>query len=85
VPLDRVAILASIAKTRRALVVHAATQFAGPGAEIVALVQKELSGQLDAPVDRLGAAYAPIPFAADLERALYPNRETIADAIRKLA
>jgi pyruvate/2-oxoglutarate/acetoin dehydrogenase E1 component len=85
VPLDEAAIFTSVAKTKRLLVVHAATQFAGPGAEIAAMVQKALWGELAGPVERLGAAYAPIPFAAELERALYPNRETIADAIRKMA
>jgi pyruvate/2-oxoglutarate/acetoin dehydrogenase E1 component len=85
VPLDRAAVLESVARTRRLLVVHAATQFAGPGAEIAAMVQKELWGQLAGPVERLGAAYAPVPFAAELEHALYPNRDTIADAIRKMA
>ena len=84
VPLDRVAILNSAAKTGRMLVVHAATRFAGPGAEIAAMTQKELWGQLSGPVERLGAAYAPIPFAAGLERDLYPNRQTIADTIRKM-
>ncbi len=84
VPLDRAAILTSAAKTRRCLVVHAATQFAGPGAEIVAMVQKELWGELAGPVERMGAAYAPVPFAGDLEDALYPNQETIADTIRKM-
>ena len=85
VPLDRTAILQSAAKTGRMLVVHAATQFAGPGAEIAAMTQKELWGQLAGPVERLGAAYAPIPFAAGLERDLFPNRLTIADTIRKMA
>ena len=85
VPLDEAAILASVAKTKRLLVVHAATQFAGPGAEIAAMVQKALWGELAGPVERLGAAYAPIPFAAELEHALYPNQGTIADAIRKMA
>ena len=56
----------------------------GPGAEIAALIQKELWGQLAGPVERLGGAYAPIPFAAELEQALYPNQRTIADAIRKM-
>ncbi len=85
VPLDRATILNSAAKTGRMLVVHAATQFAGPGAEIAAMTQKELWGRLSGPVERLGAAYAPIPFAAGLERDLYPNRQTIADTIRKMA
>ena len=49
VPLDRRAVLESVARTRRLLVVHAATRFAGPGAEIAAFVAEELFGQLDGP------------------------------------
>jgi pyruvate dehydrogenase E1 component beta subunit len=85
VPLDRDAILESVAKTHRAVVVHAATRFAGPGAEIAAMVQHELWDELDGPVERLGALYAPIPYATELEQALYPNRGTIAELIRSLA
>jgi len=85
VPLDRDAVLSSVAKTGRALVVHAATQFSGPGAEIAAMIQHELWGQLTGPVERLGARYAPTPFAANLEQAFYPDRHQIADLIRSLA
>jgi pyruvate dehydrogenase E1 component beta subunit len=84
VPFDREMILASVAKTRRVVIVHAATQFAGPGAELAAMIQKELWGQLQGPVERLGAPYAPVPFAAELEAAYYPNSDRIADLIRKL-
>ena len=85
VPFDRDAILASVAKTGRALVVHAATQFAGPGAELAAMIQSELWGQLRGPVQRLGAPYSPVPFAAELEAAYYPDQSRIAAAIKKLA
>jgi pyruvate/2-oxoglutarate/acetoin dehydrogenase E1 component len=84
VPLDREGILASVAKTGRAVIIHAATQFAGPGAELAALIQSELWGQLRGPVERLGAPYTPVPFAADLEGAYFPNQARIADLIRKL-
>jgi pyruvate/2-oxoglutarate/acetoin dehydrogenase E1 component len=85
VPLDRDTVLESVAKTKRAVIVHAATQFAGPGAELAAMLQRELWGQLDAPVERLGGAYAPPPYAVELERALYPDAERIADRIRSIA
>lgn len=84
VPLDRDAVLASVAKTKRALVVHSSVQFAGPGAEIAAMIQKELWGQLAGPVERLGASYAPVPFATDLENAYLPSRARIADVVRKM-
>jgi pyruvate dehydrogenase E1 component beta subunit len=48
------------------------------------MIQKELWGQLQGPVERLGAPYSPVPFAAELEAAYYPNADRIADLIRKL-
>ena len=84
VPLDREAVLASVARTGRAAIVHAATQFAGPGAELAAMIQHELWGQLQGPVERLGSAYAPIPYAAELERALFPDAGRIVDLIRAM-
>ncbi len=82
VPLDRDTVLDSVARTTRLVVVHAATEFAGPGAEIAALVSKELFGRLRAPVDRLGAAYSPVPYAAGLEAAHFPDRARIAERVR---
>jgi pyruvate/2-oxoglutarate/acetoin dehydrogenase E1 component len=82
VPLDVPAVLASAAKTRRVVVTHNATRFCGPGAEIAAIVHEELFGELAAPVVRLGAPYAPIPFAEPLE--VFPVSEGIADACRRL-
>lgn len=85
VPLDRRAVLESVARTRRLLVVHAATRFAGPGAEIAADVAEELFGELATPVRRLGAAYTPVPYAAELEALHYPERTRIAEAVRAMA
>ena len=85
VPIDREAVLTCVARTCRLVVVHAATRFAGPGAELAATVSAELFGELAAPVARLGAAYAPVPYAAELEGLLYPNRTSIADTIRAMA
>ena len=85
VPLDKAAILESVAKTRRVVITHAATQFAGPGAEIAAMISRELFGELAAPVERLAPVYAPIPFAAELENALFPDAARIVDLIRSMA
>lgn len=82
VPLDETTILASVAKTRRAVIVHAATRFAGPGAEIAAMIQEQLWGQLKAPVLRVGAPYVPAPASAVLEQLFYPAVETIVAAAR---
>jgi pyruvate/2-oxoglutarate/acetoin dehydrogenase E1 component len=84
VPIDRRAILESVARTRRLLIVHAATRFAGPGAEIAAFVGEELFGELEAPVRRLGSAYTPVPYAAELETLHFPERDRIAEAVRQL-
>ncbi len=82
VPLDREAVLRSVARTHRALVVHAATRFAGPGAEIAALLSHELFSELAAPVERMGAVYGPVPYAAGLEERHFPNRARIAERLR---
>jgi pyruvate/2-oxoglutarate/acetoin dehydrogenase E1 component len=82
VPLDIDTIVASVAKTKRAIVVHGATTFCGPGAEIASLITERLFGDLAAPVARLGAAYAPIPFSADLE--VFPTVDDIVAAARRL-
>jgi pyruvate/2-oxoglutarate/acetoin dehydrogenase E1 component len=84
VPLDLVTVLESAARTRRLLVVHAATQFCGPGAEIAAVASRELFGTLAAPVERLGAQYAPIPFASVLEEQLFPGPDLIDATIRRM-
>ena len=85
VPLDMESVLQSVAKTRRAVVVHFATRFGGPGAEIAATINEELFGQLSAPVGRVGAKFTPIPPAKALESAALPQSSDIVDAIRRTA
>lgn len=63
VPLDWDTVLQSVSRTRRAITVHDATTFCGPGAEIAARINDELFEDLLAPVKRLGAAYTPAPYA----------------------
>jgi len=81
-PLDRETLVESAARTGRAAVVHGATTFCGPGAEIAALLQEELHGRLSTPVRRLGAPYAPIPFATELE--VFPTTARIREELRAL-
>ncbi len=85
VPLDTATVLASVARTRRAVVAHHATRFGGFGAELAALIHEELFGELLAPVRRVGAAFAPIGSAATLESAVLPSRAGLVDAVRALA
>lgn len=82
-PLDERTIVESVAKTRRAVIVHAATRFAGPGAEIAALIQEHLHGQLKAPVLRVGSPFVPAPASAVLEAVYYPSVEDVVRAVKK--
>jgi 2-oxoisovalerate dehydrogenase E1 component len=84
-PLDTAPILASVEKTSRILIAHEAVVPFGIGAEIAATVAREGFWSLDAPIERLGAASTPPPYAPELERAWLPDRTDIADAIRRLA
>jgi 2-oxoisovalerate dehydrogenase E1 component len=83
-PLDMVPILESVHKTSRLLIAHEAVVPFGIGAEIAATVAREGFWDLDAPIERIGAAPTPPPYAPDLERAWLPDRDTLADAIRRL-
>ncbi len=84
VPLDMVPVLNSVHKTSRLLIAHEAVVPFGIGAEIAATVAREAFWDLDAPIERVGAAATPPPYAPDLERAWLPDRGTIAAAIRRL-
>jgi pyruvate/2-oxoglutarate/acetoin dehydrogenase E1 component len=84
VPLDKAAILESVAKTSRALVVTEETRTASCGAELAAMIAEEAFDDLDAPVMRLGTADMPIPFAPGVQNALMPTTEDIIGAVRKL-
>jgi pyruvate dehydrogenase E1 component beta subunit len=82
-PLDQASLLRSVAKTRRAVVVHEAVRRFGVGAEIAALLHEHLFGELKAPVQRVGANHSPVPFSKTLEMAHVPQPATIEAAIRK--
>jgi len=84
VPWDREAVLASAAKTRRLLVAHEAPRSYGIGAEIVAVAQQELWGQLKRPVARIGAPSCAVPFSKPLETAFLTAAPQIAAAARAL-
>jgi 2-oxoisovalerate dehydrogenase E1 component len=84
-PLDLEPVLASVHKTSRLLIAHEAVIPFGIGAEIAATVAREGFWDLDAPIQRVGAAATPPPYAPELERAWLPDRHDIAQAIRTLA
>jgi 2-oxoisovalerate dehydrogenase E1 component len=83
-PLDMEPILASVHKTSRLLIAHEAVVPFGIGAEIAATVAREGFWDLDAPIERIGAAPSPAPYSPELERAWLPDRADIADAVRRL-
>ncbi len=82
VPLDVATMVESVRRTTRAVVVHDAVRFAGPGAEIAAIVQEEAFDDLTAPIARVGARFVPNPAARNLEAAVYPNANQIAEAAK---
>jgi 2-oxoisovalerate dehydrogenase E1 component len=82
VPLDYHRVLTSVKKTGRALVVHAAVEFCGFGAELASTINEELFSTLKGPAIRLGAEYAPIAYARDIEMSQVPNANSIAARVR---
>ncbi len=84
VPFDAETVLRSVARTRRAVVAHHATRFGGFGAEVAAVIDEELFGELDAPVRRIGARFAPIGSAAALEGFVLPSAAALAEAVRSV-
>ncbi|HWQ13483.1 MAG TPA: alpha-ketoacid dehydrogenase subunit beta [Roseiflexaceae bacterium] len=85
-PLDAEAILASVRKTGKALIVHEDNLTGGLGGEVAALIGQHAFEHLDAPIMRLGGPDAPaMPYAATLEAAFMPSPASIAAAMRDLA
>jgi pyruvate dehydrogenase E1 component beta subunit len=85
VPLDSEAVLSSVGRTRRAVIVHQAVRRCGFGAEVAALIQEELFGTLEAPVLRVAGKDTPVPYAKELEEFHLPGVADIVDAVRRVA
>jgi 2-oxoisovalerate dehydrogenase E1 component beta subunit len=84
-PWDKQAVLASVEKTSKALVLHEDTLTGGFGAEIAATIAQEAFEHLDAPVRRIAAPDTPVPFAPVLEKAFIPQVDDVVAGIRELA
>lgn len=80
-PLDFETVAASVTKTRRAVIAHEGWQVGGYGAELSARINEELFADLDAPVARVGAKRAPIPFSPPLEAAVVPGTDDVVAAV----
>ena len=84
-PWDKEAVLASVRKTSKALVLHEDTRTGGFGGEIAATIAEEAFEHLDAPVRRVAAPDTPVPFAPVLEKAFIPQVADVAAALRSLS
>jgi len=83
-PLDEHAILASVAKTNRAVVVEEGWPHCGIGAQVVDIIQRDAFDQLDAPVLRVTQADVPMPYNKQLERLAKPSPEKVVAAARRV-
>jgi pyruvate dehydrogenase E1 component beta subunit len=83
-PMDTEAILASVRKTNRCVVLEEGWELCGVGAQVVDYVQRDCFDHLDAPVLRVHQADVPMPYAKQLERAAKPDAAKTIAAIRKV-
>jgi len=83
-PLDKETILASVRKTHRAVLLEAGAGYAGMAAEFAAVITEEAFDDLDAPVERVTGANAPMPYARNLERLKTPSKQQLIQTIRKV-
>lgn len=81
VPLDTAALVESVKKTKRAVIVHEAHRRAGPGAEIAAILAEEAIGYLDAPIIRVATKNVPFPYHPQLEKFILPEVDDIIEAV----
>jgi 2-oxoisovalerate dehydrogenase E1 component beta subunit len=84
-PWDKEAVLRSVEKTSKALVLHEDTLTGGFGAEIAASISEEAFEHLDAPVRRIAAPDTPVPFSPPLEKAFIPQVEDVVAGVKELA
>jgi pyruvate/2-oxoglutarate/acetoin dehydrogenase E1 component len=85
IPWDRKAVLESVEKTSKVIVLHEDTHTGGFGGEIAATIAEESFEHLDAPVKRITAPDTPVPFAPTLEKAFIPQVDDVVAGIKELA
>src|SRR5207248_275982 len=83
-PLDLDAILKSVSKTHRVVIVEQDRPFCGVGAEVSYRIQKEMFDQLDAPILRVSQEDIPMPYNEQLEKAVLPSAEKLIAAVKKV-
>jgi acetoin:2,6-dichlorophenolindophenol oxidoreductase subunit beta len=82
-PLDTETLVASVKKTNRAVVAHEAVKRMGFGAEVTAVLQEEAFDWLDAPIERVGAKFAPLAFAPPMEQYVIPQTADVLAAVKR--
>jgi pyruvate/2-oxoglutarate/acetoin dehydrogenase E1 component len=82
-PLDEETLVASVKKTNRCVVAHEAVVRGGFGAEVAAVIQHQAFDWLDAPIERVGSKFTPIPFAPVMENFVVPHATDVLEAIRR--
>ena len=82
-PLDEDALVESVKKTNRVVVAHEAVTRMGFGAEVAAVLQYKAFDYLDAPIERVGAKFAPLAFAPVMEQFVVPHAEDVLSAIKR--
>jgi 2-oxoisovalerate dehydrogenase E1 component beta subunit len=85
IPWDKKAVLESVRKTSKVVVLHEDTLTGGFGGEIAATIADEAFEDLDAPVKRIAAPDTPVPFSPPLEKAFIPQVDDVAEGLRELA
>ena len=83
-PLDKETIFSSVKKTGRVLIAHEDTVTGGFGGELAALIAEHCFQYLDAPIKRIAALDAPVPYSPPLENAVLPNEAKILSALEEL-
>jgi pyruvate dehydrogenase E1 component beta subunit len=82
-PLDEETLVASVKKTNRAVVAHEAVTRMGFGAEVASVIQYQAFDWLDAPIERVGAKFSPLPFAPVMEQFVVPHADDVLAAIMR--
>ena len=83
-PLDTDSVLASVAKTNHCVVIEEGWPFAGVGAQVVDIIQRDGFDSLDAPIQRVTNADVPMPYNRSLERAAKPDVPKVIEAVKKV-
>src|SRR5207245_9117134 len=82
-PPDEETLVASVKKTNRGVVAHEAVTRMGFGAEVAAVLQHQAFDWLDAPIERVGAKFSPLPFAPVMENFVVPHADDVLAAIKR--